>query len=57
MIQLAFNFGNAIGAYLGGIPLSMGYDYNYTAIPGIVMTAIGILCYTIFCRKYEKHLS
>ncbi len=57
MIQLAFNFGNAIGAYLGGIPLSMGHTYNYTAIPGIVMTAIGILCYTIFCRKYEKHLS
>lgn len=54
MVQLAFNFGNAVGAYLGGIPLTKGYDYNYTTVPGIIMVAIGIICYTIFCRRYEK---
>ncbi|MBO4431196.1 MAG: MFS transporter [Bacteroidaceae bacterium] len=54
MVQLAFNFGNAVGAYLGGIPLAEGYTYNYTAMPGIIMTAIGIICYTVFCHRYEK---
>lgn len=54
MVQLAFNFGNAVGAYLGGVPLTEGYDYNYTALPGIIMVAIGIICYTIFCRRYER---
>ena len=54
MVQLAFNFGNAVGAYLGGVPLTEGYDYNYTALPGIIMVAIGIIYYTIFCRRYER---
>ena len=57
MVQLAFNFGNAIGAYIGGIPLTKGYDYNYTALPGVVMAAIGIICYTVFCHRYEKRAS
>lgn len=54
MVQLAFNFGNAVGAYLGGIPLAEGYTYNYTALPGVIMVSIGIICYIIFCRRYEK---
>ena len=54
MVQLAFNFGNAVGAYLGGIPLTAGYSYNYTALPGVVMVSIGIICYVVFCHRYEK---
>lgn len=54
LVQLAFNFGNAVGAYLGGILLTDGYTYNYTALPGFIMAAIGIICYTIFCHRYEK---
>ena len=47
-------FGNAVGAYLGGIPLTEGYAYNYTALPGIIMVAIGIICYILFCHRYER---
>ena len=54
MVQLAFNFGNAVGAYLGGVPLAEGYTYNYTALPGVIMVSIGIICYIIFCHRYEK---
>lgn len=54
MVQLAFNFGNAVGAYLGGVPLAERYTYNYTALPGVIMVSIGIICYIIFCHRYEK---
>jgi DHA1 family arabinose polymer transporter-like MFS transporter len=54
MVQLAFNLGNAIGAYLGGIPLTAGQTYNYTALPGFLMAAGGIICYVIFCHRYER---
>ena len=30
-IQAAFNSGNALGALLGGIPISLGMGYNYPA--------------------------
>lgn len=43
MAQMGFNLGNAFGAFLGGIPITMGYDYNYTAIPGMVMALFGFL--------------
>lgn len=54
MVQLAFNLGNALGAYFGGIPLTCGLTYNYTALPGFMMAAGGIVCYMIFCRRYER---
>lgn len=54
MVQLAFNLGNAIGACAGGVPLLLGLDYNFTAVPGIVMVLVGIMCYSLFCRKYER---
>lgn len=53
MVQLAFNLGNAVGAYLGGVPLTHGMPYNYTAMPGFILAVLGIVCYVIFCRKYE----
>lgn len=54
MVQIAFNLGNAVGAWLGGVPLTCGLDYNTVAVPGIAMVVCGIACYTVFCRKYEN---
>lgn len=53
MVQLAFNLGNAIGAYAGGIPPNLGKPYNYCALVGCGFALIGIICYEIFCHKYE----
>jgi len=55
MVQLAFNFGNALGAWLGGLPIveSNPSSYNLPAAAGACMAAVGIACYVIFCRKYE----
>ncbi|SDI20791.1 MFS transporter, DHA1 family, arabinose polymer transporter [Chryseobacterium taeanense] len=42
-MQAAFNIANAMGAFLGGIPLEKGYAYNYPPLVGVVMTLIGLI--------------
>lgn len=42
-MQAAFNIANAMGAFLGGIPLEKGYSYNYPSLVGVVMTIIGLV--------------
>jgi DHA1 family arabinose polymer transporter-like MFS transporter len=48
--QSGFNIGNAIGAFLGGIPLTMGYSYvapqwvaGSLAVCGVVLALIMLL--------------
>lgn len=41
-MQAAFNIANAMGAFLGGIPLEHGYTFNYPSLVGVVMTGIGL---------------
>ena len=52
-IQAAFNLGNALGAFLGGIPVAMGLGYNYPALIGVPMALAGAFCLLVFHRKYE----
>ena len=58
-VQMAFNFGNAIGAYIGGLALSGGYRYPdgiyfipclLLEISGEVLSVLFFLC--MFVRKY-----
>lgn len=42
-MQAAFNIANAMGAFLGGIPLEKGYSYNYPSLVGVGMTMIGLV--------------
>ncbi len=55
MVQLAFNLGNAVGAWLGGLPIeeSSPVTYRYSAAIGAVLAVLGVGCYLIFCRKFE----
>lgn len=39
--QASFNIGNALGAFLGGLPLAAGYDYTSPVIVGSLMALIG----------------
>jgi len=41
-MQAAFNIANAMGAFLGGIPLEKGFSYNYPSLVGVGMTFIGL---------------
>lgn len=57
MVQLAFNLGNALGAWLGGLPIieTAPSTYHYPAAIGAGMAVCGIVCYVVFCRKYADH--
>lgn len=52
--QVAFNLGNAIGAYAGGLSLEAGMSYRYTALVGAPFALVGFVLLLIFYRKYEK---
>lgn len=52
--QVAFNLGNAIGAFAGGLPLEAGMSYRYTALVGAPFALVGFILLVIFYRKYEK---
>lgn len=41
--QASFNVGNALGAYLGGLPIAMGFGYNSPELVGAGMAACGAL--------------
>lgn len=54
--QAAFNMGNTLGAYLGGIPLTFGLAYNSPLLVGIGMATIGALIafyYKLLSSKTE----
>lgn len=50
-IQIAFNLGNAIGAYIGGLAISTGY--RYPALTGVPFALAGFILYFIFYKKYQ----
>ena len=54
MVQVAFNLGNALGAYCGGLPVTYGLDYTYPALVGAGLVAIGVTSTATFCRMYRK---
>lgn len=52
--QAAFNIGNSIGAYLGAIPIMLGFTYNYPSLVGVIMASIGAILAYIFYIKVES---
>lgn len=53
LVQVAFNLGNAVGAYCGGLPITYGLPYNYPALVGAGFVVIGVISTTTFCKKYQ----
>lgn len=52
--QVAFNLGNAVGAYAGGLPLEAGIGYRYSALVGAPFALVGFVLLLFFYRKYER---
>ena len=52
--QVAFNLGNAVGAYLGGLPIDFGYSAEYSALPGAVLSILGLITVFGFNYYYRK---
>ncbi len=55
--QISFNLGNALGAFIGGVPVTHGLGYQYTALPGVIFTLIGFVALFYFYKRYEQPLS
>lgn len=53
-VQMAFNLGNAIGSYNGGLAISHHWEYQYPALLGVPLTLIGCACLLWFHRRYEN---
>lgn len=53
-MQAAFNVANAMGAFLGGIPLEHGLPYNYPSLVGVGMTIIGLIISVIYFYMYRS---
>jgi DHA1 family arabinose polymer transporter-like MFS transporter len=61
-MQAAFNIANAMGAFLGGIPLEHGFSFKYPSLVGVGMTFIGLLIsvrymYLFRSSKSEKEIA
>lgn len=50
-LQASFNIGNALGAFLGGIPLVMGYDFTSPNFVGLLMALTGALITSLLILK------
>ena len=55
-VQIAFNLGNAVGAYAGGLPIDAGLGYRYPALVGVFVVALGWICVTWYIRRERKQL-
>ena len=51
--QASFNIGNTLGAYFGGIPITMGLAYNAPVLVGVGMALIGAMLTYSYYVKYK----
>lgn len=54
--QAGFNIGNALGAFLGGLPIAAGYGFTSPPFVGAGLAIIGVIlsCSIILLRKKRK---
>lgn len=54
MVQVAFNLGNAIGAYLGGLPITAGHSPETASLVGTALALGSIFSVIYFIKKYKR---
>ena len=56
VVQVAFNFGNAVGSMVGGGMLNLsGMNYHFTALGGVPLAVIAVALLTIYSMRHETH--
>lgn len=53
-IQASFNIGNALGAFLGGLPLVYGFSYASPNLVGVAMALLGVLITFAFIQRNKR---
>ncbi|MCW2117884.1 MFS transporter [Flavobacterium sp. 7A] len=56
-IQAAFNVGNALGAFLGGLPLTAGFNYASPNLVGVTMALSGVVFTLVFIQRKRRLLN
>jgi DHA1 family arabinose polymer transporter-like MFS transporter len=54
VIQASFNIGNALGAFLGGLPLVAGFGYASPNLVGVVMSLTGAAIVLVLLKSRKK---
>ena len=53
----AFNTGNALGAYLGGLPIAAGFGYSSPALVGVFLALFGVLFSFLLIRRQRMAIA
>ena len=53
MVQAAFNLGNAMGAYVGGIPFDYGLSIRWVTVLGAALALLGAISLFIYFKRHE----
>ncbi len=51
---MAFNLGSAIGAYFGGMMITLGFSWSYVTLPAVILSfsaMTSLLMYGFLCAK------
>lgn len=51
--QACFNIGNALGAFLGGLPIAFGFAYNSSELVGATMSSLGVIFVFILISRHK----
>lgn len=54
LIQISYNLGNAISAWIGSMVIAAGYRYRMTVISGLPFTIIGTALLFVLYFRYER---
>lgn len=54
LIQISYNLGNAISAWIGSMVIAAGYGYRMTVISGLPFTIIGTALLFVLYFRYER---
>ncbi|GHA71174.1 MFS transporter AraJ [Formosimonas limnophila] len=57
VLQACFNIGNALGAFLGGLPLVAGYDFRSPQLVGLAMALFGVLAIGVLMNGWRNRVS
>jgi MFS transporter, DHA1 family, arabinose polymer utilization protein len=55
--QAAFNTGNALGAFLGGLPIAFGFGFPSADLVGAAMAATGSIFALILYRRQQSYVT
>lgn len=53
-VQIAFNFGNAVGSFVGGTMLgASSMNYHFPALGGVPLAALAVVLLTVYSLRHE----